>query len=73
MVSMQALESLAAATSLTVLDVVDCTVTDDGVAALRKALPGLAVSHTRAPEGYWEIVITDTEVSSATHKHVMSI
>lgn len=45
---------------------VDCTVSDDGVAALKKALPGIAVSHTRAPEGYWEIVITDTEVGHRT-------
>lgn len=60
--SLQALESLAAASRLACLNAVDCSVTDDAVAALKKALPRLAVSHTRAPEGYWELVLTDSEV-----------
>jgi hypothetical protein len=58
----QALESLASVTSLAVLNVMDCSVSDEAVVALRKALPRLAVSHTRAPEGYWELILTDTEV-----------
>jgi hypothetical protein len=61
----QALESLASVTSLAVLNVMDCSVSDEAVVALRKALPRLAVSHTRAPEGYWELILTDTEVRHA--------
>ena len=61
----QALESLASVTSLAVLNVMDCSVSDEAVVALRKALPRLAVSHTRAPEGYWELILTDTEVWAA--------
>lgn len=60
--SSQALESLASVSSLAVLNVMDCSVSDEAVVALRKALPRLAVSHTRAPEGYWELILTDTEV-----------
>ena len=62
----QALESLASVTSLAVLNVMDCSVSDEAVVALRKALPRLAVSHTRAPEGYWELILTDTEVRHVT-------
>ena len=44
---------------LRTLNAVDCSVSDDGIAALRTALQGLAVSHSRTPDGYWEIVLTD--------------
>ncbi len=60
--SPQALEALAGASRLRCLNVVDCSVSDDAVAQLRTANPSLAISHTRAPEGYWEIVITDSDV-----------
>lgn len=59
---LQSLETLAGVTGLACLNVIDCSVTDDGVAALQKALPRLAVSHTRAPEGYWEISFSDSDV-----------
>ena len=59
-------------TSLAVLNVMDCSVSDEAVVALRKALPRLAVSHTRAPEGYWELILTDTEVL-AVLQHVCVI
>ncbi len=50
----QGLVALPGAKALRVLNLVDCSVTDDAVARLRTALPTIAVSHTHTPDGLFE-------------------
>lgn len=53
----QALGALAAATKLTCLNLTDCSVSEEGVEELRKALPAsLALSYTSGA-GAWDLFI----------------